>query len=80
MFQAYTDTQLILGFGLWLGLTFIFTFMTYKTKESFMGYLLIFAGIVVYAGVMPEWVLSLVVIGVVVIIVINLRTNVRGRY
>ena len=63
----------ILGIALMFGFALIFTYITYKDLNSFIIWLTIFCGFVVWGGLLPLWVLILCII--VLIIVIYLQIN-----
>lgn len=72
-FQIETvTTDVILGLGLMFGLALILTFMTFRDLESFFIWLTIFAGFVVYGGLVDLWVLiaCLVILGMIMVNII----------
>jgi len=49
----------LIGVGLMFGLAFMFNYLTFKDLKSFFGYLMIFNGFMVWAGMLPIWSLVL---------------------
>lgn len=67
----------MMGLALMFGMALVLTYMTFKDLESFFIWLTIFAGFVVWAGMLDLWVLILcfVLLG---IIIINIVYRKRG--
>ena len=63
----------ILGIGLMFGLAFVLTFMTRKDMLSFLAWLTVFCGIVVWAGLLELWTLILCIIFLVLILYLDVK-------
>jgi hypothetical protein len=72
MFQIVSVSGL-LGIGLLFSLSFMMTYLTSRDVEGFFIWLPVFAGFVVWAGLLPLWVLVLSVIVLVLITINRLR-------
>ncbi len=67
----------MMGLALMFGMALVLTYMTFRDLESFFIWLTIFAGFVVWGGLLDLWVLVLcfVILGV---IIINIVYRKRG--
>ena len=63
----------MLGLGIMFGLAFVMTALTFKNMSCFFIWLLIFSGVVIWAGLLPLWVLILCILllGVVLYLEVN---------
>jgi len=62
------EVDLMIGLGIMFGLSIIFTFLTYQNIVSFLSFSLLFSGFVVWAGLVPSWVLTLNLIILITVI------------
>jgi len=68
-------TDLMLGVGLMFGLALLFSYMTYRNMKSFIVFLTIFSGFVVWGGLVESWVLILMIIILSVVLVFDFKNN-----
>lgn len=63
----------MLGLGIMFGLAFVMTALTFKNMSCFFIWLSIFSGVVIWAGLLPLWVLILCILllGVVLYLEVN---------
>ena len=59
------------------GLSLIMTYLTFKDSETFFIWLTVFAGFVVWSGLLDLWILIITLIGLCLIIAFNI--NKRGK-
>lgn len=64
-----------IGLAVMFMLTLLMTYATYKDLETFFIWLNIFAGFVVWAGLVDLWVLVITLIALVLIIIIKIRNG-----
>jgi len=67
--QTILNSEWILGMSILFAMTILLTYMTYKDLETFFIWLTIFAGFVVWSGMLPLWVLilCLIVLGLIIV-------------
>lgn len=58
----------ILGLGLSLGIAFMLTYLTFPTMEIFLVFVVITSGLCVISDIFPDWVISLDIIIMSIII------------
>lgn len=77
MFQAFAIDDWILGMAIMFGLALVLTVMTYKDLETFFIFLTIFAGFVVWGGLLDLWVLVLCLV-ILALLIVNIIYRKRG--
>lgn len=65
------ETDWIIGLAIMFGLAMLFTQATYKDGQTFLIFLTIFCGFVVWSGLLDTWVLVLMII-VLTLVIINI--------
>ena len=65
----------ILGIGIMFGLAFFLTFITNKNMVSFVAWLAVFCGVVVWAGLLELWTLILCIVFLVVVMFIEFSSG-----
>lgn len=74
--MAVIDINWIFGVGIMFMLALGMTYITYKDVETFFIFLTIFSGFVVWAGLLPLWVLVMCLIVLTLIMINNIK---KGR-
>ena len=62
----------MMGLGLMFILAFFMTYITYRNIRTFIIWLTLFSGFMVYAGLLDLWVMILCIIGMAIVIILKL--------
>lgn len=74
LFQiSIVGLEWMIGIGLMFGLSFIFMYLTKKTISSFLVWLVIFNGFMVWGGLLDLWTLVLTLIIMVIVIYFEIK-------
>lgn len=73
--MSIVGMEWIIGIGLMFGLAFMFMFLTKKTVNSFLVWLVIFNAFMVWSELLKLWTLVLTLIILVIVIFFEIKNN-----